>query len=481
MNRWTVLVVTRERTWPVELSPHRACVLGRGRGATIEVAGEGVAVRHLSLRVGEAGVQLEVLEGALPVLVNDVPVPVSGHLRSGDELRLGPTRLVLLGAPAPAPARLRLAPFDEVMSRLEDEVRRASPGEVVGVAAVAPLSLNVVARGALGRRLVDEVARQGVPATWGELAPDVLVCVASAARPALLGPLLAALPVVAGPRAKVAVADTAEVGPDPEGLVGALWTRLLGAEVDAAEPVVEDPVLVRLWGLMGELASGGGRVCAVGPPGSGRRTLLRRLVEVAGWPWVEVDGADATAVEAALGREGPVVLRGVERTPPALLRAPATARVLATAAEVAPGFEAVVLVPPLAARPLDVPVMAEAFLAHARQALDRPRLHLGPEALALLKAWPWPGNVRELKNVVFRAARAAVRDEVGRDSLPVAITGAAPAESLKGAMRAAEREILLEALARTRWNVSAAATRLGMPRRTVVYRMARLGLRRPAR
>jgi transcriptional regulator with GAF, ATPase, and Fis domain len=40
---------------------------------------------------------------------------------------------------------------------------------------------------------------------------------------------------------------------------------------------------------------------------------------------------------------------------------------------------------------------------------------------------------------------------------------------------------LLEALARTRWNVTAAAQRLGLPRRTVVYRMARLGLRRPTR
>jgi transcriptional regulator with GAF, ATPase, and Fis domain len=48
-------------------------------------------------------------------------------------------------------------------------------------------------------------------------------------------------------------------------------------------------------------------------------------------------------------------------------------------------------------------------------------------------------------------------------------------------MKAAERELLLEALARTRWNVTAAASRLGVPRRTVVYRMGKLGLKRPAR
>ncbi len=85
----------------------------------------------------------------------------------------------------------------------------------------------------------------------------------------------------------------------------------------------------------------------------------------------------------------------------------------------------------------------------------------------MLTAWHWPGNVRELVNVLAFAARATARDDSG--------------EQFKGAMAAAEREVLLEALARTRWNVTAAAARLGMPRRTVVYRMARLGLRRPAR
>jgi sigma-54-dependent transcriptional regulator len=163
------------------------------------------------------------------------------------------------------------------------------------------------------------------------------------------------------------------------------------------------------------------------------------------------------------------------------LVASARGRVLATSSKVPRGFEAVLQVPPLHARPLDVPAMADAFLGRARVVLGRPRLHLGPDALPLLASWAWPGNVRELKNVMFRAARAAVRDEVSRDSLPGALSALAPREDLRGAMLTAEREALLDALARTRWNVTAAATRLGMPRRTLVYRMARLGLKRPAR
>ena len=99
----------------------------------------------------------------------------------------------------------------------------------------------------------------------------------------------------------------------------------------------------------------------------------------------------------------------------------------------------------------------------------------------MLQAWRWPGNVRELANVLARAARAAVRDELGRDALPSQLSIEAPADDFRGAMESAERELLLETLARTRWNVSAAATRLGMPRRTIVHRMAKLGLKRPAR
>ena len=99
----------------------------------------------------------------------------------------------------------------------------------------------------------------------------------------------------------------------------------------------------------------------------------------------------------------------------------------------------------------------------------------------MLQAWHWPGNVRELKNVLARAARGAVRDELGRDALPATFSTETPADDLRGAMQSAERELLLETLARTRWNVTAAASRLGLPRRTMVHRMAKLGLKRPAR
>ena len=50
---------------------------------------------------------------------------------------------------------------------------------------------------------------------------------------------------------------------------------------------------------------------------------------------------------------------------------------------------------------------------------------------------------------------------------------------LRAALRRLELSSLSEALARTNWNVTEAAHVLGLPRRTAVYRMSRLGLKRP--
>lgn len=116
-----------------------------------------------------------------------------------------------------------------------------------------------------------------------------------------------------------------------------------------------------------------------------------------------------------------------------------------------------------------------------RSRFGRPRLTLAPEVERSLEIWPWPGDVAELGAALARAGRAALGDEIGLDVMPAAMGGPAEREDLRHSLKAAERDLLLEALAKTRWNVTRAAVRLGLPRRTVVYRMARLGLKRPTR
>jgi len=64
----------------------------------------------------------------------------------------------------------------------------------------------------------------------------------------------------------------------------------------------------------------------------------------------------------------------------------------------------VVTVPPLRARPVDIPLLAHAFALDMTRELGR-ELFAGfsPEAERALLAHSWPGNVRELKNVIERS------------------------------------------------------------------------------
>jgi DNA-binding NtrC family response regulator/pSer/pThr/pTyr-binding forkhead associated (FHA) protein len=88
-------------------------------------------------------------------------------------------------------------------------------------------------------------------------------------------------------------------------------------------------------------------------------------------------------------------------------------------------------VPPLRARPDDIPSLAEHFLQRVRQQTGRRVAGFAPEALRALMAYPWPGNVRELRNAVERAVVLGEGDLVRVNDLPPAIAAAMP----QGAMQ----------------------------------------------
>ena len=148
-----------------------------------------------------------------------------------------------------------------------------------------------------------------------------------------------------------------------------------------------------------------------------------------------------------------------------------------------------VIVPPLRDRMIEIVPLAELFLARCRRIYGRPRLSMSSETHAALRRYSWPGNVRELRNAIERASLISETDEIRLDALPPAMAKEAQASDpaallgrdLRSSLRVAERDAFLQTLAVTRWNVTEAAKRLGLPRRTVIYRMSRLGLRRPGR
>jgi DNA-binding NtrC family response regulator len=79
--------------------------------------------------------------------------------------------------------------------------------------------------------------------------------------------------------------------------------------------------------------------------------------------------------------------------------------------------------PPLCERSEDIPLLAAAFLHELGRGLGKPRAHVTPEALRLLKAYRWPGNIRQLRNVIERALILAPGQEIRPEHLPPEISG----------------------------------------------------------
>ena len=77
--------------------------------------------------------------------------------------------------------------------------------------------------------------------------------------------------------------------------------------------------------------------------------------------------------------------------------------------------------PPLRAREQDILELAEQILQQLCQQLEKPVMHLSPEAQASIASYRWPGNVRELKNALERAVIMADGQQISADLLSIDI------------------------------------------------------------
>jgi DNA-binding NtrC family response regulator len=143
-------------------------------------------------------------------------------------------------------------------------------------------------------------------------------------------------------------------------------------------------------------------------------------------------------------------------------------------------------VPPLRARPADVPLLVEAGLQRLRERNPRGEVPtLSPLAMRLLRAHDWPGNVRELFSVVESAAIRAGGRRIEAQHLPPAIRDPAgreppdPAgseERYRASDPDEERAAIVAALGECDGSRSRAAEILGMSRTTLWRRMREFGL-----
>jgi two-component system response regulator AtoC len=158
-----------------------------------------------------------------------------------------------------------------------------------------------------------------------------------------------------------------------------------------------------------------------------------------------------------------------------------------------------VTLPPLRERGPAIPLLIEHFLAKfAREYKKTPR-PLSAEALATLVAYPWPGNVRELENmlrriVVLGSEQAVLQElaartprmreresdpgQAGETIVPELVNGATLdlKAIAKRAAAVAEKRVIARVLEQTRWNRKAAAERLQISYKALLYKMKDCGL-----
>jgi two-component system response regulator PilR (NtrC family) len=150
----------------------------------------------------------------------------------------------------------------------------------------------------------------------------------------------------------------------------------------------------------------------------------------------------------------------------------------------------VIGIPPLRERLEDLPELCDALLRRICKESGFSVPHLPELVLEQLRAHAFNGNVRELENILHRAVALGEGGELLLDNpqtamLPLPSPAVATPlmralpDNLQDYLDAQERDILCRVLHDTRYNRTAAASKLGMSLRQIRYRIARLNIAVP--
>jgi len=140
-----------------------------------------------------------------------------------------------------------------------------------------------------------------------------------------------------------------------------------------------------------------------------------------------------------------------------------------------------VSLPPLRARREDIPALVNHFLRRYNRRFRRDVKGITPDALATLAGHDFPGNVRELENVIERTFAMGAREQITLADLPVLGTASVPSASVPQSgtvprLADVEKDLILRALAFYKDDKEAAASALGISRRTIYRRLKEYGM-----
>ena len=136
-----------------------------------------------------------------------------------------------------------------------------------------------------------------------------------------------------------------------------------------------------------------------------------------------------------------------------------------------------ITVPPLRARPEDIPLLVWTFVREFAQAQGKTIDQIPKRSMEALQRYSWPGNVRELRNIIERATILSTGSALHVD-LPDPL---APGASSGDTLEALERRHIIAVLGEVRWRIrgaGGAAQRLGLKPSTLESRMRKAGIKR---
>jgi formate hydrogenlyase transcriptional activator len=136
--------------------------------------------------------------------------------------------------------------------------------------------------------------------------------------------------------------------------------------------------------------------------------------------------------------------------------------------------------PPLRERREDIPELVSHFTWQCARRMKKSIETIPSDVMDALAAYSWPGNVRELQNLVERAVIVSPGNVLRVPIHEFREAGVRPAAART--LEEAEREHILEALRAANWILGGphgAASRLGLKRSTLQFRMKKLGISRP--
>ncbi|MFW6351211.1 MAG: helix-turn-helix domain-containing protein, partial [Bacteroidota bacterium] len=135
-------------------------------------------------------------------------------------------------------------------------------------------------------------------------------------------------------------------------------------------------------------------------------------------------------------------------------------------------------VPPLRSRRDDLVRFADSFLRQAAAEFGKEISGFSKPVLEVFEQYEWPGNLRELRNVVRRSVLLARGKFVELESIPPEIAECPKSRVLAGnyseVKEATEKQLIEDALLKTKHNKSETARLLGMDRKTLYNKMQKL-------